>query len=182
MMTESEFTEIVSSTREIVLSAIEKNLAERFSYAIDDVAQETYFRAYKALKKDQFRKESKLSTWLYTIARNESLRMNDKLRKEEERAEKLTKSKKEEDFLISHTDLNENSKRLNSQEMIGTLRALLVKIPDKYRKVLEFYLAGYSESQIAETMGVKPGTVKSRAFRGKEMIKRVGIKEKFYEK
>ncbi|EMO63412.1 sigma E factor negative regulatory protein RpoE family protein [Leptospira borgpetersenii serovar Pomona str. 200901868] len=182
MMTESEFTEIVSSTREIVLSAIEKNLAERFSYAIDDVAQETYFRAYKALKKDQFRKESKLSTWLYTIARNESLRMNDKLRKEEERTEKLTKSKKEEDFLISHTDLNENSKRLNSQEMIGTLRALLVKIPDKYRKVLEFYLAGYSESQIAETMGVKPGTVKSRAFRGKEMIKRVGIKEKFYEK
>ncbi|ALO27409.1 RNA polymerase sigma factor [Leptospira borgpetersenii] len=182
MMTESEFTEIVSSTREIVLSAIEKNLAERFSYAIDDVAQETYFRAYKALKKDQFRQESKLSTWLYTIARNESLRMNDKLRKEEERAEKLTKSKKEEDFLISHTDLNENSKRLNSQEMIGTLRALLVKIPDKYRKVLEFYLAGYSESQIAETMGVKPGTVKSRAFRGKEMIKRVGIKEKFYEK
>ncbi len=181
-MTESEFTEIVSSTREIVLSAIEKNLAERFSYAIDDVAQETYFRAYKALKKDQFRQESKLSTWLYTIARNESLRMNDKLRKEEERAEKLTKSKKEEDFLISHTDLNENSKRLNSQEMIGTLRALLVKIPDKYRKVLEFYLAGYSESQIAETMGVKPGTVKSRAFRGKEMIKRVGIKEKFYEK
>lgn len=168
-MTESEFTEIVSSTREIVLSAIEKNLAERFSYAIDDVAQETYFRAYKALKKDQFRQESKLSTWLYTIARNESLRMNDKLRKEE-------------DFLISHTDLNENSKRLNSQEMIGTLRALLVKIPDKYRKVLEFYLAGYSESQIAETMGVKPGTVKSRAFRGKEMIKRVGIKEKFYEK
>ncbi|WP_061298207.1 RNA polymerase sigma factor [Leptospira borgpetersenii] len=182
MMTESEFTEIVSSTREIVLSAIEKNLAERFSYAIDDVAQETYFRAYKALKKDQFRQESKLSTWLYTIARNESLRMNDKLRKEEERAEKLTKSKKEEDFLISHTDLNENSKRLNSQEMIGTLRALLVKIPDKYRKVIEFYLAGYSESQIAETMGVKPGTVKSRAFRGKEMIKRVGIKEKFYEK
>ncbi len=181
-MTESEFTEIVSSTREIVLSAIEKNLAERFSYAIDDVAQETYFRAYKALKKDQFRQESKLSTWLYTIARNESLRMNDKLRKEEERAEKLTKSKKEEDFLISHTDLNENSKRLNSQEMIGTLRALLVKIPDKYRKVIEFYLAGYSESQIAETMGVKPGTVKSRAFRGKEMIKRVGIKEKFYEK
>nr|WP_231293371.1 sigma factor [Leptospira sp. serovar Kenya] len=118
-MTESEFTEIVSSTREIVLSAIEKNLAERFSYAIDDVAQETYFRAYKALKKDQFRQESKLSTWLYTIARNESLRMNDKLRKEEERAEKLTKSKKEEDFLISHTDLNENSKRLNSQEMKG---------------------------------------------------------------
>ncbi|KPA30808.1 putative terminase, ATPase subunit, gpP-like protein [Leptospira interrogans] len=51
MMTESEFAEIVNSTRNTVLSAIEKNLAERFYYAIDDVAQETYFRAYKALKK-----------------------------------------------------------------------------------------------------------------------------------
>lgn len=94
MMTESEFAEIVNSTRNTVLSAIEKNLAERFYYAIDDVAQETYFRAYKALKKNQFRQESKLSTWLYTIARNESLRMNDKLRKEEARAEKLINSKK----------------------------------------------------------------------------------------
>lgn len=183
MMTESEFTEIVSSTRDIVLSAIEKNLAERFSYAIDDVAQETYFRAYKALKKDQFRKESKLSTWLYAIARNESLRMNDKLRREEERAEKLAKSKKEEDFVTGHSNLNGNSRHSeqNSQEVIGMLRSLLVKIPDKYRRVLEFYLAGYSEKQIAETMGVKPGTVKSRAARGKEMMKRVGAKEKFYE-
>ncbi|EMY79549.1 putative terminase, ATPase subunit, gpP-like protein [Leptospira weilii serovar Ranarum str. ICFT] len=180
MMTESEFTEIVSSTRDTVLSAIEKNLAERFSYAIDDVAQETYFRAYKALKKDQFRKESKLSTWLYVIARNESLRMNDKLRREEERAEKLVNSKKEDDFLAARSDSNGNS-RGNSQEMIGTLRSLLVKIPDKYRKVLEFYLAGYSEKQIAETLGVKRGTVKSRAARGKEMMKRVGVKEKFYE-
>ncbi|EKO60873.1 putative terminase, ATPase subunit, gpP-like protein [Leptospira kirschneri str. H2] len=144
------------------------------------MAQETYFRAYKALKKNQFRQESKLSTWLYTIARNESLRMNDKLRKEEVRAERLINSKKEEDFLEIKSNLNENSER-NSQEVIGLLRSLLIKIPNKYRKVLEFYLAGYSEKQIAETMGVKPGTVKSRAARGKEMMKRVGAKEKFYE-
>ncbi|EMN48933.1 sigma-70, region 4 [Leptospira interrogans str. L1207] len=180
MMTESEFAEIVNSARNTVLSAIEKNLAERFYYAIDDVAQETYFRAYKALKKNQFRQESKLSTWLYTIARNESLRMNDKLRKEEARAEKLINSKKEEDFLEVKSNLNENSER-NSQEVIGLLRSLLIKIPNKYRKVLGFYLAGYSEKQISETMGVKPGTVKSRAARGKEMMKRVGAKEKFYE-
>lgn len=183
MMTESEFTDIVSSTRDIVLSAIEKNLAERFSYAIDDVAQETYFRAYKALKKDQFRKESKLSTWLYAIARNESLRMNDKLKREEERAEKLARSKKPEDFITKNSNMNGKSgdAESNSQEVIGLLRSLLVKIPDKYRKVLEFYMAGYTEKQIAETMGVKPGTVKSRAARGKEMMKRVGTKEKFYE-
>ncbi|MDV6237770.1 RNA polymerase sigma factor [Leptospira ellisii] len=184
MMTETEFTEIVSSTRDIVLSAIEKNLAERFSYAIDDVAQETYFRAYKALKKDQFRKESKLSTWLYAIARNESLRMNEKLKREEERAERLAKSKKEEDFITGHSNLGGNSghSETNSQEVLGMLRSLLVQIPEKYRRVLEFYLAGYSEKQIADTMGVKPGTVKSRAARGKEMMKRVGRQEKFYEK
>lgn len=183
-MTEIEFTEIVRSTRDVVLSAIEKNLAERFSYAIDDVAQETYFRAYKALQKDQFRKESKLSTWLYAIARNESLRMNDKLKREEDRAERLAKSRKEEDFISGHSNLGGNSgnAETDSQETFGILRSLLVQIPEKYRRVLEFYLAGYSEKQIADTMGVKPGTVKSRTARGKEMMKRVGRQEKFYEK
>jgi RNA polymerase sigma-70 factor (ECF subfamily) len=50
-MTNSDFTEIVNSTKSIVLSAIEKNLAERFFHSIDDVVQETYLRAYKALVK-----------------------------------------------------------------------------------------------------------------------------------
>ena len=41
-MNEKEFSAIVAETKAVVLSAIEKNLAERFYHAVDDVAQETY--------------------------------------------------------------------------------------------------------------------------------------------
>ncbi len=55
-MTESEFTEIVSSTREIVLSAIEKNLAERFSYAIDAWLKKLIFEPTKPSRRISFAK------------------------------------------------------------------------------------------------------------------------------
>ncbi len=102
--------------------------------------------------------------------------MNDKLSKEEAPAEKMIYSLKEEVILVVKSYLYEYSVR-KSQEVIGLLRSLLIKIPNKYRKVLEFYLAGYSEKQNSVTIGVKPGTVKSRAARGKEMMKRDGAKE-----
>jgi RNA polymerase sigma-70 factor (ECF subfamily) len=63
-MTEAEFTEIVESTKRVVLSAIEKNLYPRFLHAIDDVVQETYLRAYKSLQKKQFEGRSALPTSL----------------------------------------------------------------------------------------------------------------------
>ena len=87
-MTEEEFAAIVGRTKKIVLSAVRKHLAARFSYVIDDVAQETYLRGYRHLAGSWFRNESSIESWLYAIARNESLRMNKKLVREEEKAEK----------------------------------------------------------------------------------------------
>ena len=84
-MTEQEFIKIVDETQGLVLSAIEKNLPERFYHAIDDIAQETYFRAYKSLKKNKFKGKSTVQTWVYTIARNETLRMYKKLDREEKK-------------------------------------------------------------------------------------------------
>ena len=57
--------------------------------------QETYLRAYKALVNGKFREEAKLSTWLYTIARNEVYRMNEKLLREERKIEKASAKLKE---------------------------------------------------------------------------------------
>ena len=54
-MTETVFAEIIKETKGVVLSAIEKTLFNRFYHAIDDVAQETYLRAYKSLDRNQFR-------------------------------------------------------------------------------------------------------------------------------
>ena len=163
-MTNSDFTLIVNSTKSVVLSAIEKNLAERFYYAIDDVVQETYLRAYKSLTKGNFRYEAKISTWLYTIARNECLRMNDKLIREEKKIEKATSQIKEERPI--EEEVEENPKKAN-------LLDYLKMIPDKYKEILEHYINGLSEKEIADRLSIKQGTVKSRTSRGKEFLRKI---------
>jgi RNA polymerase sigma-70 factor, ECF subfamily len=158
-MTEKEFADIINSTKKIVLSAIEKNLFSKFYHSIDDVAQETYLRAYKNLIKNKFRNDSSISTWLYTIARNESLRMNKKLFREEEKAAKIfEKNKRTEPG--NDDDKNE----------IIKLKDSINELPGKYKEVLLLIADGMSIKEISFKLRIKEGTVKSRTHRGKQIL------------
>ena len=160
-MNEEEFAAIINSTKKIVLSAIEKNLYSRFFFAIDDIVQETYLRAYRSLVAKKFRYESELSTWIFTIARNESLRMNQRFLREEEKVKKYTESLEKVRLLADDgPDLEAYS--------------LLIKtLPQKYRDVIELYEKGFTEKEVASSLQIKAGTVKSRTSRGKEILTRL---------
>ncbi len=164
-MNEKKFAEIVKTTKSSVLSAIRKYLSVEFYHSIDDVAQETYVRAYKGLIKNRFKEQSSINTWLYTIAKNESLRMNEKLKKEEEKFEKM----------VVQVNKNIDNERRNkySEETSMDLRDLITGLPDKYRTIMELSLLGYNEKQIADQLDIKRGTVKSRTSRGKELMQRM---------
>ena len=159
-MTEEEFAAIVGRTKKIVLSAVRKHLAARFSYAIDDVAQETYLRGYRHLAGSWFRNESSIESWLYAIARNESLRMNKKLVREEEKAEKAA----------VHLNDNPHEDLLDDP---GHLNRLIGGLPEKYRDVMTLKVRGMTELEIANQLGINTGTVKSRFARGKEMLQKI---------
>ncbi|TGL60711.1 RNA polymerase sigma factor [Leptospira sarikeiensis] len=174
-MGEAEFSRFVEETREIVLAAVSRYLYERFAYAIDDVAQETYLRAYKALQKGQFRGDSKLTTWLYTIARNESIRMNENLVREETKAEKAGKRSEEDSRVFA---IEKDSEVMEDLPTWEKAKLWISNLPEAYRSVIQYYLSGYSEKEIAEALGVPTGTVKSRAARGKEMLRRMQNSEK----
>ncbi len=177
-MNEKTFAKIVEKTKGIVLSAIKKHLFNDYFYAIDDVAQETYIRAYKSLVKNKFKEEAKLSSWLYVIAKNESLRMNKKLKREEERrekyAERRVKSYTKEFFYNVDDEMSRN-------ESIQKLKNAIVELPDKYKDVFSLYVKGYNEKQIAESLSISRGTVKSRTHRGKEMLSNILKKGGEYE-
>lgn len=157
-MTDKDFALIVEKTKRVVLSAIEKNLFERFYYSIDDVVQETYIRAYKSLVKGDFRGDSALETWLYKIAQNESLRMNEKLLKEEKKSKKLMESM-EEEF---------------EPEDISGFNETIASLPEKYGSVLSLLLKGYSLKEISQSLDINIGTVKSRISRAKDILKKRG--------
>lgn len=159
-MTDSEFAAIVGRTKKIVLSAVRKHMAARFSFAIDDVVQETYLRGYRHLTAGLFRNESSVESWLYAIARNESFRMNKKLEREEEKAKRAAERERE------------YAPGPFSSEDADQLKDLLAGLPEKYREVVALKAQGMHEDEIASRLGITRGTVKSRFSRGKEMLQR----------
>lgn len=159
-MTEAEFSIIVSETKSVVLSAVEKHLFARFYHAIDDVVQETYLRAYRGLQKNQFEGRSQLSTWLYAIARNEANRMNEKLGREEKKVARIQ---------VNEGELSRESAPGITDEMLGWIKQL----PQQYMNVMKLVLGGFSEKEIAASLAISPGTVKSRSHRAREMLRRI---------
>jgi RNA polymerase sigma-70 factor, ECF subfamily len=166
-MDDKEFAGIVNLTKPIVLSAIKKYVDAQYSHSIDDVVQETYLRAYRSLIKNSFRGESSIETWLYAIARNESLRMMKKINREEIKLKK--KARKMDELALDKTSKEQddiNDKRIDLKRTISNL-------PEKYRRVMEMVSLGFSENQIADELSLKKGTVKSRVFRGKFLLQRI---------
>ena len=159
-MNEKEFAEIVKNTKKTVLSAIGKNMAPRFYHAIDDVAQETYIRAYRALEGNSFKGDSSIETWIYVIARNESIRMNTKLLREEDKSKKALTAFEEANSENFSADFD-NSEYINEH---------ITLLPEKYRDVLILTYKGFNISDISKKLGIPSGTVKSRSARGKKMI------------
>ncbi|MCB1158106.1 MAG: RNA polymerase sigma factor, partial [Leptospiraceae bacterium] len=148
-------------TKKYVLSAIRTYIQVEYLDYIDDIAQETYLRAYKALMQGKFKEESKLSTWIYSIAKNETIRLNQKMNREFKKTERLKEEVREE--------IEEN---YSTFSLLG-LKSIWKEVPIKYREVLSLSYKGKTEKEIAGTLSIQKGTVKSRMHRGKEILQRL---------
>ncbi|TGL41538.1 RNA polymerase sigma factor [Leptospira perdikensis] len=162
-MPEFDFESVVKETKYLVLKTVGDTLIDRFDDATEDVVQEVYFRAFKSLEKGGFDGRSKISTWIYTIARNESLRMNEKRLKEEEKAKR---------YLIKNKVQLSGVRDEVPWEKEEWIESMLGQIPEVYRQTLRLYLAGSTMEEIAKELEVRQGTVKSRLFRTKEWIRK----------
>jgi len=176
-MNEEAFASIVEETKGVVLKAIRSSLFSEYYYAIDDVVQETYIRAYRSLIKNKFKEESKLSSWLFTIARNESIRMNRKLKSGERRREKYVERNMQ---YLNNIEENNIAEKIEKDDLIEKLNAAVGKLPDKYVNVIDLYMKGFNERQIAQLLSISRGTVKSRVHRGKEKLRKIFDEEKIY--
>ncbi|MEP6902307.1 MAG: sigma-70 family RNA polymerase sigma factor [Actinomycetota bacterium] len=140
-----------------------------------DLTQETFLSALKAIKK--FRGEADLKTWLFRIAINES---RNRFRWWKRRRRDQTISL---DVTIadSNTPLSEtfSSKALNPEETAlrgeraKILRDALNALTDIFREAVVLCdIEGLSYEEIAQTLEVNIGTVKSRIARGRDELRR----------
>jgi RNA polymerase sigma-70 factor, ECF subfamily len=161
-MNEKEFSLIVNRTKKVVLSAVREHLPLRFYHAIDDIVQETYLRGYRSLVKGGFRNESAIETWLYAIARNETYRASARLLREEQKAEKAAGAE------LMHVDESEKEAGL-----LADAAQLIEQLSEPHKAVFRLMLEGKNEKEISTSLGIPPGTVKSRISRGRVELRKL---------
>lgn len=124
-----------------------------------DAAQETFLTLFR--KADRYRNEAAFTTWLYRVATNTCY---DMLRKLKRRAA---------DPLPDHVDPVDAraADPFTSVELRPAVTDALQRIPDEFRTAVVLSdVEGLGIAEIAEALGVPPGTVKSRVFRGRRLL------------
>lgn len=137
---------------------------------IEDVAQEAFIKAYRALP--QFRGESAFYTWLYRIAIN-TARNWQAARSRRPTGENVIENEDGETFsaVDSLTDINTPESMLASRQIVETVNAAMNALPEELRTAIVLReIEGMSYEDIAQSMGCPIGTVRSRIFRAREAI------------
>lgn len=144
----------------------------RNTHDAEDVAQETFVRAWKHLK--QFDISKNFKTWLFTIAKNAALDLIKK--KHPLRFSEIGEEEGKLDaFLAPYLDGGElpdaAADRVGLRE---TLNYALQTLPQSYRTVLAMrYAENLKFREIAEVLGEPIDTVKSKHRRGLMLLRRV---------
>ena len=138
----------------------EKQLAE-------DIAQEAFIKSYKSL--DSFREESSFYTWVYRIAVNTAKNYIVSSKRREEII--MTDLSEDNNYYPEKLDIDSPQDILNASELRDLIFATLSSLGEETRTALSLReFDGLSYEQIAEIVNCPVGTVRSRIFRGREMI------------
>jgi RNA polymerase sigma-70 factor, ECF subfamily len=151
------------------------NLAARLLGQVEearDVAQEVFLQVYKRL--DAFEGRSSLRTWIYRIVVNQCHnRRRFWLRRRRDRERPL------DDAALAPSLPGTSDPRSNPyeealrRERARQVQAALLQLRFEYRSVLVLReLMGLSCEDVAATLGVPEGTVKSRLSRAREAMRR----------
>jgi RNA polymerase sigma-70 factor (ECF subfamily) len=142
---------------------------------IEDIAQETFIRAYRALA--QFRGEAQFYTWLYRIAVNTAKKALVDLKRDPVVSESALRGGGGDDDDETSSVENELTTAetpetvLAAKEIAATVNSAMEALPEELRQAVTLReIEGLSYEEIAEVMNCPIGTVRSRIFRAREAI------------
>lgn len=135
----------------------------------EELAQDVFVKVFHSIRDFQF--QSKLSTWIATIAYRHALNFLKKNKKWKEQTDL-----EGEELNIGVTDAT-----YEAQDHAEFVRKAVDQLPLPYRTVLTLYhLDGFSYPEIVEIMDMPEGTVKNYLFRARKKLK--VLLEPFVEK
>ena len=180
---ESAFNELVGAYERRVFALVFRMLGRRDE--AEDLAQEVFVQVFKAI--DQFRGDSKLSTWIYRIAVNLcknrakylSRRHAGKHAEFEALADRaaFTSAKG-----VIVGDVSRPDELVEGMQLEVVVKRAIGQLAPEFREALVLRdVEDLSYEEIAAIMGVADGTVKSRIHRARAQL-RVLVEEAMSEK
>ncbi|MDA8447085.1 RNA polymerase sigma factor RpoE [Paracidovorax valerianellae] len=145
----------------------------RDSDLVQDIAQETFIRAYRALH--QFRGEAQFYTWLYRIAVNTAKKALVDMKRNPVISENALRGSDDDDETsrLGHELTTDETPEtvLAAQEIAVAVNAAMDALPEDLRQAVTLReIEGLTYEEIAAAMDCPIGTVRSRIFRAREAI------------
>tara|TARA_Y100001949_G_scaffold176073_1_gene187768 strand:- start:1138 stop:1764 length:627 start_codon:yes stop_codon:yes gene_type:complete len=136
----------------------------------EDIAQESFIKAYKSL--NSFREESAFYTWLYRIAANTSKNYLTSKRRKKEYSESEVFSSEDANVDIFDIPGGDSPEEiLAANNLREVIFESLSNLPEDIRTAISLReFEGLSYEEISEVLDCPIGTVRSRIFRGREII------------
>jgi RNA polymerase sigma-70 factor (ECF subfamily) len=139
---------------------------------VEDIAQETFIRAYRALA--QFRGDAQFYTWLYRIAVNTAKKFLMDLKRNPTVSENSFKTADDDETSRVENELTSPETPeavLASKEIAEMVNSAMDALPDELRQAITLReIEGLTYEEIADAMNCPIGTVRSRIFRAREAI------------
>jgi RNA polymerase sigma-70 factor, ECF subfamily len=139
---------------------------------VEDIAQETFIRAYRALH--QFRGDAQFYTWLYRIAVNTAKKSLMELKRDPTVSESFLKSDDDDETKTRRNEpmSDETPESVFAAKEIATVvNAAMEALPEDLRQAVTLReIEGLSYEEISSVMNCPIGTVRSRIFRAREAI------------
>ena len=130
-----------------------------------DAAQDAFVQAWRKL--DAFRGDALFYTWLYRIA------MNQGLSRRRRRRATVSVDRQKEDAGVEPIDpTSDPGQAIDSAEQVAVVRAAVAELADEHRQIIVLReMEGLAYEDIAETLQLPVGTVRSRLFRARAQLK-----------
>ena len=139
---------------------------------VEDIAQETFIRAYRALA--QFRGDAQFYTWLYRIAVNTAKKFLMDLKRNPTVSENFFKLADDDETSPVENELTSPETPdavLASKEIAEMVNSAMDALPEELRQAITLReIEGLTYEEIADAMNCPIGTVRSRIFRAREAI------------
>ncbi len=161
------FSEIIKKYQNMIFRYV---YSKFYNYdEAQDITQDIFIMAIEAL--NSFRRESKFSTWLYSIMVNYCKNYHKKSRRYNTIPINIARGEDEYELQLPDERQKPEDEIINS-DSLRIVKEEIDKLPDDYREILLMRdIEGMSYNEISQLLKINLSNVKVRIHRGREFLK-----------